>query len=43
MAVTYSEDNISKCIHERITVENLEEEQLPSITFKPKTNFDSVW
>ncbi|AGG91069.1 MULTISPECIES: hypothetical protein [Acinetobacter] len=40
---TYSEDNLSKCIHEQITVEGLIEENLPSITFKPKTNFDSVW
>ncbi|WP_354836930.1 hypothetical protein [Acinetobacter nosocomialis] len=39
----YDEDNKSKCIHEQITAEGLEEDDLPTITFKPKTNFDSVW
>lgn len=39
----YDEDNKSNCIHEQITAEGLEEDELPTITFKPKTNFDSVW
>ena len=39
----YDEKNLSQCIHEKITEDILEENDLPSITYKPQTEIDDAW
>lgn len=39
----YDESNLSKCIHETITKETLEDDALPTITYKPQTVITDGW